>query len=53
MLERTDERISVIALSCGFSDQSHLTRMFRTRIGLSPAAWRRRRKAGMVPPICR
>jgi AraC-like DNA-binding protein len=47
MLEGTDESISLIALSCGFADQSHLTRSFHAVIGTSPAAWRRRRKAGI------
>ncbi|HTU09412.1 MAG TPA: AraC family transcriptional regulator [Allosphingosinicella sp.] len=51
MLERTDESISTIALSCGFADQSHLTRIFHAAVGASPAAWRRQRKAGMTPPI--
>lgn len=46
MLERTGDSISAIALSCGFSDQSHLTRVFHAIVGTSPAAWRRRRKAG-------
>jgi AraC family transcriptional regulator len=45
MLERTTESISAIAVSCGFSDQSHLTRMFHATVGSSPAAWRRQRKA--------
>jgi transcriptional regulator GlxA family with amidase domain len=45
MLERTDESISAIAVSCGFADQSHLTRVFRTALGASPAAWRRRLRA--------
>jgi AraC family transcriptional regulator len=49
MLERTDESISLIALTCGFADQSHLTRMFHAAIGSSPAAWRRQRKAGIAP----
>jgi AraC family transcriptional regulator len=51
LLERTDEEISAIALSCGFADQSHLTRMFHAATGLSPAAWRRQRKAGIAPPV--
>ena len=51
MLERTDESISVIAASCGFADQSHLTRVFHAMVGSSPAAWRRQRKAGVVPPM--
>lgn len=51
MLERTNDSISAIALSCGFSDQSHLTRVFHANVGSSPAAWRRKRKAGVAPPI--
>lgn len=50
MLERTDESISLIALSCGFSDQSHLTRLFHAQTGYSPAAWRRQCKAGFPFP---
>jgi AraC family transcriptional regulator len=48
LLEGTDEPISVIALSCGFADQSHFTRTFREAVGASPGAWRRRRRAGDV-----
>ncbi|MTH36177.1 helix-turn-helix domain-containing protein [Paracoccus limosus] len=33
--------IAEIALACGFSGQSHLTRAFRAQTGLTPAAWRR------------
>jgi AraC-like DNA-binding protein len=32
-----------IALSCGFADQSHFTRMFARVIGIGPGAWRRER----------
>jgi len=28
------------ALACGFSDQSHLTRQFRSAYGLTPGRWR-------------
>jgi AraC family transcriptional regulator len=48
MLERTDESIAEIALSCGFADQSHLTRIFHAIVGTSPAAWRRQCKAGAI-----
>jgi len=51
MLERTEESISAIALGCGFADQSHMTRVFHAITGTSPAAWRRRRKAGVVEPL--
>jgi AraC-like DNA-binding protein len=33
--------LSNVALSCGFADQSHLTRVFTREVGASPAAWRR------------
>lgn len=33
--------LTKVALSCGFSDQSHLTRVFARYTGLTPAAWRR------------
>ena len=52
-LERTDASISAIALACGFSDQSHFTRIFRGTVGASPAAWRRQRKAGVAPASLR
>ena len=36
-----NEPIARIALDAGFADQSHLTRHFRRRMGLTPAAYRR------------
>ena len=30
-----------VALSCGFADQSHFTRVFTAMVGVSPGAWRR------------
>lgn len=48
MLDKTNDNIRLIALSCGFTDQSHLTRVFRAIVGSSPAAWRRQRKAGVA-----
>jgi AraC family transcriptional regulator len=33
--------LSEIALICGFSHQSHFTRVFSQHVGTSPAAWRR------------
>jgi AraC family transcriptional regulator len=35
--------LSEIALSVGFSDQAHLSRLFRQAFGQSPAKWRRER----------
>ena len=35
------EPIAQIASACGFSSQSHLTRMFKTVTGTTPLAYRR------------
>jgi AraC-like DNA-binding protein len=40
-LLETDEAIAVIALKCGYSDQSAFTRKFRETVGLSPLEYRR------------
>jgi AraC family transcriptional regulator len=37
----TDEPLSQIALACGLGDQAHLSKLFRSRLGQSPNAWRR------------
>jgi AraC family transcriptional regulator len=37
----TDAPLSEIALACGFTDQAHLSNLFRRRVGVSPAIWRR------------
>jgi len=36
----SDTPLSEVAASCGFVDQSHLTRVFMRKVGSSPAAWR-------------
>ena len=41
-LIQTTNTIAEIALSCGFSDQSHLTRQFKQMYQLTPSAWRAR-----------
>jgi AraC family transcriptional regulator len=41
MMTSTSERLTDIALTCGFADQSHLTRYFRRIVGMSPGLWRR------------
>jgi AraC-like DNA-binding protein len=33
--------LAEIALECGFADQSHFTRAFMARMGVSPGTWRR------------
>lgn len=42
MMTSGPERLSDIALACGFADQSHLNRYFRRVVGISPGLWRRR-----------
>ena len=41
MLRARGSSLSMIALACGFADQSHFTRVFTRRVGLSPGAWRK------------
>ncbi|WP_420006458.1 helix-turn-helix domain-containing protein [Arenibacterium sp. LLYu02] len=41
LLRLTDLPLVDIALSCGFSDQSHFTRMFKRAQGVSPGRWRK------------
>jgi AraC family transcriptional regulator len=41
MMASSPERLSDIALACGFADQSHLNRYFRRVVGVSPGFWRR------------
>ncbi|HSC86208.1 MAG TPA: AraC family transcriptional regulator [Polyangiaceae bacterium] len=41
LLLETNLPLMEVALSCGFSDQSHFTRIFRRIEGLSPGRWRR------------
>lgn len=45
LLQGTDDRLSDIALACGFADQSHLTRVFLALAGSTPGAWRRERRS--------
>jgi AraC family transcriptional regulator len=44
-----DRRYSVseVALACGFSDQSHFTRVYTRAMGTSPGAWRRQLDTGI------
>ena len=39
LLGRTDVSLAEVAVSCGFADQSHFTRVFKSFVGVSPAAW--------------
>ena len=38
--------LSEIAISAGFANQSHFTRVFSAEVGVSPGAWRREVKGG-------
>ncbi len=40
-MRNTQASLAAIALSCGFADQSHFTRVFTRHAGISPGAWRR------------
>ncbi|MFG1214279.1 AraC family transcriptional regulator [Xanthobacter flavus] len=44
MLEETDLALTEIAVTTGFADQAHLTRVFRRFCAITPAAWRRARR---------
>ena len=44
------ENLSQIALTCGHCDQSHFTRVFRRKVGMSPRAWRRQFASNVPPP---
>jgi AraC family transcriptional regulator len=41
LLATTRRLPAEIALDCGFADQSHLSRVFRRIVGVTPGAWRR------------
>lgn len=42
MLARTSAPLLDIAVRCGFADQSHMTRVFRQRVGATPGHYRAR-----------
>lgn len=41
MMREADAGLADIALSCGFADQTHFTRVFSAAVGVSPGAWRK------------
>jgi AraC family transcriptional regulator len=53
LLTDAEPPLAEIALECGFSDQSHFTRVFSRTVGTSPGTWRRlrlsRRVGGSAP----
>ena len=44
LLEETDSGMSDIALSTGFCDQSHFTKMFKRERGMTPGEYRRKHR---------
>lgn len=48
LLEHSCNSIAAIGLECGFSDQSHFTRVFFKRVGSTPSAWRRFRRSNLA-----
>jgi AraC-like DNA-binding protein len=51
-LRTTDDRITDIALACGFSDSNYFSSCFSKRTGVSPREFRRRvREAPSAPPF--
>jgi AraC-like DNA-binding protein len=53
LMVATSESLSEIALSVGFSDQSHLCKLFRRAFGQSPSVWRRHHKTGWTGSLAR
>lgn len=51
MLLTTDTPIAQIAIECGLSDQSHLTRLFTSIVGSPPNAWRRAARCDTRNPV--
>ncbi|MEM5329252.1 AraC family transcriptional regulator [Paraburkholderia sp. JHI2823] len=41
LIKTTERPLAEIAMICGFSDQSHLSRVFLKMCGATPGAWRR------------
>jgi AraC-like DNA-binding protein len=39
MLKERNSRLSEVASMAGFSDQAHMTRVFKQYVGVTPAAW--------------
>ena len=40
LLKKTDAPLTSVASAAGFSDQAHLTRVFKRAVGTTPAVWR-------------
>jgi AraC-like DNA-binding protein len=42
LLRETDLPLAEVAITCGFSDQSHFTRVFSSNLGIPPGTWRKK-----------
>ena len=51
LMLKSGEQLSVIAVLCGFTDQAHLSKLFRRHMGETPGAWRRRALDDREPPV--
>jgi AraC family transcriptional regulator len=51
LMMTSSESLSQIALSVGFSDQSHLCKRFKQALGQSPSSWRREREIFSSPSL--
>jgi len=47
LASRPETPIKVVTMECGFSDQSHLTRLFKDKYGLTPDRFRKRKLSGL------
>jgi len=48
LLARSDKPVGLVALECGYSDQSYFTKVFRRAKGMTPKAYRRRADGGAL-----
>jgi len=52
LLAKSELTLAQLALSCGFTDQSHFTKVFSAMVGTTPGRWRRLRGAGpLLAPL--
>ena len=48
LMLNTRQPLSQVALECGLYDHSHLSRLFRRVVGISPSLWRKQFQSGTV-----
>jgi AraC family transcriptional regulator len=49
IMRTTQAPLSDVALACGLADQSHLCKLFRRSMGMSPSRWRRQHIRCVTP----